>query len=179
MLFSESCLHSMGVLNAYDEELLRVITTTLYGNHYLLQKEDLGTLSSILVSLMKLQYKYLELIDSVVDIFMSGPKDAKMSDEEILENLPVDLLSSVIAVCASLNHMPKKWTLGNWLDTVVKKIQNSPSIGPKVWLNTVYSLVVLGKADAEAVSSVLSDPGIVLTYFRKSIYFLVVHAIES
>ena len=95
----------MGVLKAYDEELLRVITTTLYSNNHLLLKEDLGTLSSILVSLMKLQYKYLELIDSIVDIFMSGPKDAKMSDKEIIENLPVDLLSSIIAVCASLNHI--------------------------------------------------------------------------
>ena len=151
----------MGVLKAYDEELLRVITTTLYSNNHLLLKEDLGTLSSILVSLMKLQYKYLELIDSIVDIFMSGPKDAKMSDKEIIENLPVDLLSSIIAVCASLNHMPQQWTIGNSFDTVVKKIQNSPTVGPKIWLNTVYSLAVLGKADAAVVSSVLSDPGIV------------------
>ena len=176
----------MGVLNAYDEELLRVITTTLYGNRHLLQREDLATLSSILVSLMKLQYKYLELIDSVVDIFMSGPEDAKMSDEQMVENLPVDLLSSVITVCASLNHVPEKWTLGIWLDTVVKKIQESPTVGPKIWLNTVYSLVVLGKANAAAISSVLSNPGIVVTYFRserfnikikKSIYFLVTHVI--
>ena len=94
---------------------------------------------------------------------MSGPKDANMSDEEIIENLPVDLLSSVIAVCASLNHMPQQWTIGNSLDTVVKKIQNSPTVGPKIWLNTVYSLVVLGKADAAVVSSVLSDPGIVFS----------------
>ena len=97
----------MGVLKAYDEELLRVITTTLYSNNHLLLKEDLGTLSSILVSLMKLQYKYLELIDSIVDIFMSGPKDAKMSDEEIIENLPVDLLSfNYSCVCFFKSYAP-------------------------------------------------------------------------
>ena len=151
----------MGVLKAYDEELLRDITTTLYSNNHLLLKEDLGTLSSILVSLMTLQYKYLELIDSIMDIIMSGPGDANMSDEHIIENLPVDLLSSIIAVCASLNHIPQQWTKGNWLDTVVKKIQSSPAVSPKIWLNTVFALVVLGKADAAVVSSVLSDPGIV------------------
>ena len=149
----------MAHLNAYDEEVLREASTTLYSNHHLMRKADPQTLSAILFSLMKLRYKYIELIDSIIDVIMSKPEGTEGTEKDVADKLPVELITSLIVSCGTLNHVPERWKRTHLLDLCIKKVQESSKVDPKTWLNTVYALVVLDLADQSVMLSVLSKPG--------------------
>ena len=157
--FPGNLLHSLAHLNAYEENLVKHVTTKLHSNLQALQKTDYKSLVSILFSLARLKYKHTDLVDDIVDILLSNPQSLDFSEEQHVEQLPSDMLISLILSCASLNYMPKKWRLGQMLGVCMKKIWNSPDVDKKVWLETVYALVILQVADASFVASVLRTPG--------------------
>ena len=90
---------------------------------------------------------------------MPKPVNGQLTEEQIVENLPLGIIVSTILACGTLNHVPERWTKGNLLDFCVKKVQDSREVDAKTWLNTVYALVVLGVTDESVIASVLSKSG--------------------
>ncbi len=111
-----------------------------------LHKEKAVVLISIVHSLGTLLYKNEELMDHLISAILK-----KETEQQIMANQ----LSSVILSCAYLDYLPP--ALEGMLFNIVQHIEASPDVDSRTWLNTVWALVLLGKAAPTHVSSVLKD----------------------
>ena len=124
----------------------------------LLHNEKTVALTSIVHSLGTLQYRHEELINELIGAILKKktPSEEKLEKtDDVAQCVSPSQLSSLLLSCAHLDYLPQ--VLEGKLSEVVKQIKDSPEVDSRLWLNTVWALVILGKADADTVASVLKS----------------------
>ncbi len=133
-------LHACSTLSYFDQDFLESISANVLSEDNTLEDPSLS--AKLLKSLSTLRYRNTQLLD-VLNQSVLRQID-KVSDHD---------LSFVLMTCANLDYLPT--STQDRMSEIVKRIQEGAESNPKLWLDTVWSLVLLNKATHEAVQSVL------------------------
>ncbi|XP_076250695.1 FAST kinase domain-containing protein 4 [Rhynchophorus ferrugineus] len=137
-------LYSISVLNFNDENLFERVTNNIVN---VLHKDEINksaVIGSILTSIGLLKYKSQVLLDSLSDWIIENHKICRPQD-----------IFSLFMTLAVVHYVP---TNGEALFNVLLPQLTEEEAGqPHIWLEIVWSLVLLNKATAEQVKSVLDE----------------------
>ena len=115
--------------------------------HHIEKVETTPVLRSILTSLGQLKYLHTSLLDSILTWYSAGIGAGwVMSSKD---------MTTIVITLATLNHAPVQHSA--LLEHVSQQLKNvSDTLPEHVWLDTVWSLTVLGKVTSEQLESVLN-----------------------
>ena len=111
--------------------------------------EATPVLRSVLMSLGQMKYLHSPLLEAIMTWYTKdmGSESSKMTVKD---------MTTLLITLATLNHVPSEHT--KLLDHVSKEIWDASSSLPEhVWLDTVWSLTVLGMVTHEQLHSVLNS----------------------
>lgn len=136
-------LYSVAHLNFFDENLLQRIT---YDISSCLEKNvnRSAVVGSILTSLGLLKYKDSVLLDTLSDWMLKNHDICR----------PQDMFAFFLTL-AVLNHTPANWE--QIFNVMVPQLKREEAVKSSVWIEFVWSLVLLNKVNNEHLESVLSE----------------------
>ena len=133
--------------------------------------ETTPVLRSILTSLGQLKYLHIPLLDSILAWYSAGV-GAGADDKRAMSSKD---MTTIVITLATLNHAPVHHSA--LLDHVSQQLKNmSDTLPEHVWLDTVWSLTVLGKVTSEQLESVL-NPVFYNVILCKYLYLLIINII--
>ena len=119
--------------------------------HLIEKVETTPVLRSILTSLGQLKYLHNPLLDSILAWYSAGIR-AGADDKRAMS---IKDMTTIVITLATLNHAPVQHSA--LLDHVSQELKHvSDTLPEHVWLDTVWSLTVLGKVTSEQLESVLN-----------------------
>ncbi|XP_023029568.2 FAST kinase domain-containing protein 4 isoform X1 [Leptinotarsa decemlineata] len=136
-------LYSMATLNFPDENLL----SRVGGDICIALEKNIkkgSVVGSILTSLGLMKYKNPGLLDSLSEWMVKNDSSCRPQD-----------IFSLLMTLAVLNYFPTNSE--RLFEVLLPQLTPSEATSPVVWLEIVWSLVLLNKASNEQVSSVLSE----------------------
>ena len=111
--------------------------------------EATPVLRSLLTSLGQMKYLHTPLLEAIMTWYT---KDL----EAETRRMEVRDMTTLLITLATLDHVPIEHS--GLVDTIVKELGDASSSLPEnVWLDTVWSLTVLGKVTHEQLESVLNS----------------------
>nr|CAD7438424.1 unnamed protein product [Timema bartmani] len=134
-------LYAMAVLNFPDEVLLEKVASDLC--ECVPNNDRSAVVGSVLTSVGLMRYKHTELLDVLSDWVTVNIDTCRTQD-----------LCSLLQTLAMLNYRPSNES--QLFDVLVKHLTVAAVPNPVAWLDVVWSLVVLDRATAQHVTSVLS-----------------------
>jgi len=147
------CLFALKQLSYKDQTTLEMLCTQL---ETLIQDTDSqAVLRSVLISLGQLKYLNTPVLDRIIDWHKARlEKNIPMSTKDMI---------TLIMTCATLNYNPVQ---GNsLLQHISQNLAQEPDQPDYVWVDTVWSLTLLGLATNQQLESVLSQ-----TFYTNLIY---------
>ncbi|CAG9769332.1 unnamed protein product [Ceutorhynchus assimilis] len=146
--------YSLSSLNFYDENVFEKTANNIIE---ILQKDTIrksSVVGSILTSVGLLKYKNTALLDAISDWMAQNHSHCRPQD-----------IFSLFMTLAVLNHIPAN--CDHIFKLLVPQLTQEEAGKPGVWLEIVWSLILLNQANAKHVESVLSDAFIDLLKERK------------
>ncbi|KAF2900520.1 hypothetical protein ILUMI_05669 [Ignelater luminosus] len=140
---SADLMYSMAMLNFIDENLLQKVCTDVCAA-LLESVKSSAVIGSILTSLGHLRYKDKGILDALSKWIMENSSECR----------PQDIFSLFITL-AILDHQPANSK--DLFQTLIPQLNITEANRPTIWLDIVWSLVVLNQATPEHISSVLDD----------------------
>lgn len=137
-------LYSISTLNFYDENLFERVANNVI---MILQNENVkksAVIGSILTSVGLLKYKNPALLDSISDWVLKNHSICRPQD-----------IFSLFMTLAVLNYLPGN--AENLFKVLVPLLTQEEAGKPSVWLDVVWSLILLNQANADHLKSVLNE----------------------
>lgn len=132
-------LYALATLNFPDDVLLHKVATDIC--QCLKENKKPAVVGSILTSIGILKYKNKVLLDALAEWVFANMSVCR----------EIDFVSMLLTL-ASVNHTPHKM---NEVNNVIVSLLNNAGLKSQVWLDVVWSLAVLNKADTKLLKSVL------------------------
>lgn len=130
-------------LNIYDENIMGKIVEGVLsckGN----QQASVDELSTVLRSFGMLQWCDQNLMDGVGERFMAESSV-----------VPLDGWAALLLTSGCVNYLPSH--VAEHLPDIISKVETLQGSNPRLWLDVVWSLLILSRATPSMVSSVLSQ----------------------
>jgi hypothetical protein len=140
---SADLLYSMCTLNFVDENLLTKICADVI-NELTTDVRKSSVIGSVVTSLGLLKYKNCEVLDTLSEWILDNSSMCRIQD-----------VFSLFVTLATVNHLPSNYE--KLFQALLPQLSMSEARKPLVWLNFVWSLVVLNQATPDHVSSVLAQ----------------------
>lgn len=139
---SADILYASAILNFHDEVLLEKICSDLY--ECIPQNKKRAVIHSIVTSIGILKYRDTELLDTLSEWYVQNLQVCQTQD-----------IVSILMTLATVYYTPVN------ADVLFTKLNShvgsADMVSPSQWLDSVWSLVILGRATPEHYASVLSE----------------------
>ena len=138
------CLFALKQLSYKDQDTLERLCAQLEG----LVKDTASSpvLRSVLISLGQLKYLHAPVVDRIMDWHQARlDKSIPMATKD---------MTTLLMTCATLNHNPLHHS--SLLDHMSQSLSLDLGQPEQVWLDTVWSITILGRATPHHLQSVLT-----------------------